>query len=680
MSTTTIGAIVWRDGGTCCYCAKQLIDLDNIKEDDSKRFTFDHVHPRSKGGKWKPENLVMACVGCNSSKGDAPITDPDLLAEIERRTTKKIDRKMGRVIGDKLYPWAQNYRKREAEKSLARYHDRKGKAMANVNKILVVDLSHRFWSTVLGGGLPDSTSPRDMVVQEIRSIAKGGGYDRIVIAADGKAKSFRSALWPEYKAKRSQREERFWRLLDDTINQCDLAGWHVMRAPEHPDYQSLTYEADDVIGTVVTWAKEKGIKADIFSGDGDLTQLVDDSFGVRMLRAYKGTTVLNESGVRAWQEVAPCMVADLKALMGDDGDGYGNIFPGVGIKAALQMLDASSGSAVKAIEIVLASTKDTALVRGIKGIEGGALARVKIGLRLAQLCIDVPLDLESIMSARESRNAPSLTGDLVPPDPAPAPSNAPASAPPPPVDDVAIVGEIVPAAPAQDTSSAAIVVHENPDQRMLIAPKEARQRLLELKAFISHVLIKDVDYGVIPGCGSKPALMLSGAQKISEVYGYYAVFEEVRAIEKWADGQEFFFYKYRCKLMRKSDGMPIAECIASANSKETKWGSRWVEEKDIPDHLLSNIEGLKKRNSRRKWDDKGGKFRKGDLYVSYQVPNEEICNQVNTICKMAQKRAYVGAVLQATRASGIFAADIDNIPPEALGLANDKAQWDLEGT
>ena len=48
-----------RDGGQCQYCGV------------SRDLTLDHVHPRSRGGKTSWDNLVTACKGCNSRKGDA---------------------------------------------------------------------------------------------------------------------------------------------------------------------------------------------------------------------------------------------------------------------------------------------------------------------------------------------------------------------------------------------------------------------------------------------------------------------------------------------------------------------------------------------------------------------------------------------------------------------------------
>ena len=48
-----------RDTFTCQYCGKK-----------EKELTFDHVLPRSRGGKTRWDNVVAACIGCNIKKSN----------------------------------------------------------------------------------------------------------------------------------------------------------------------------------------------------------------------------------------------------------------------------------------------------------------------------------------------------------------------------------------------------------------------------------------------------------------------------------------------------------------------------------------------------------------------------------------------------------------------------------
>lgn len=50
-----------RDKGRCAYCGTKTAMHD---------FTFDHVTPRSRGGRTTWENIVVSCLPCNQWKGD----------------------------------------------------------------------------------------------------------------------------------------------------------------------------------------------------------------------------------------------------------------------------------------------------------------------------------------------------------------------------------------------------------------------------------------------------------------------------------------------------------------------------------------------------------------------------------------------------------------------------------
>jgi 5-methylcytosine-specific restriction endonuclease McrA len=50
-----------RDGFVCQYCGLRFVTED---------LSFDHVTPRSRGGRTCWENIVTACIGCNKEKGD----------------------------------------------------------------------------------------------------------------------------------------------------------------------------------------------------------------------------------------------------------------------------------------------------------------------------------------------------------------------------------------------------------------------------------------------------------------------------------------------------------------------------------------------------------------------------------------------------------------------------------
>jgi 5-methylcytosine-specific restriction endonuclease McrA len=66
-----------RDNFTCQYCKKQP---------GTRNLTYDHVKPKSRGGKTTWDNIVTSCIPCNSKKADHTLIEA-------RMKLKKLPRK-----------------------------------------------------------------------------------------------------------------------------------------------------------------------------------------------------------------------------------------------------------------------------------------------------------------------------------------------------------------------------------------------------------------------------------------------------------------------------------------------------------------------------------------------------------------------------------------------------------
>ena len=75
-----------RDGGRCQYCGA------GVRRDE---ITYDHVVPRSLGGKTTWENIVVACVRCNQKKGGKTPTQ----AGMKLRSAPVKPRRLPEVFG-----------------------------------------------------------------------------------------------------------------------------------------------------------------------------------------------------------------------------------------------------------------------------------------------------------------------------------------------------------------------------------------------------------------------------------------------------------------------------------------------------------------------------------------------------------------------------------------------------
>jgi hypothetical protein len=206
----------------------------------------------------------------------------------------------------------------------------------------------------------------------------------------------------------------------------------------------------------------------------------------------------------------------------------------------------------------------------------------------------------------------------------------------------------------------------------------AQSRHNKLISFVVHQLQDKVDYGTIQGCGTKPFLFKPGAEKIATLLGFSINLERTGSVEHYTGfpggaGEPFFKYDY-IATVRDRQGIPLANCEGTCNSWEKKYRYR-AGNRSCPQ--CGNTETLLKSKGKPEWfcwSKKGGcgaTFPENDPRISSQqagrVLNSEIFDQLNTLMKMAQKRAMVGAVIVAANATQLFERDTDNIPdPEVI--------------
>jgi len=231
-----------------------------------------------------------------------------------------------------------------------------------------------------------------------------------------------------------------------------------------------------------------------------------------------------------------------------------------------------------------------------------------------------------------------------------------------------------------DETGRALVAVERARFMPAMSIESAVERYNAVTEFVSRVLRKDVDYGVIPGT-EKRTLLKPGAEKLTTFFGLSTRFELLERIEDWTGdghgGEPFFYYLYRCRLLRGD--VAIAEGDASCNSRETKY--RWREaQRSCPAcGVAAIIKGKEDFGGGWLcWKKRGGcgaKFPDGDQTIESQqtgrVFNPDIADQVNTIQKMAQKRSLVGAVLLAVNASEFFTQDVEDMHFNATAVARE---------
>lgn len=193
----------------------------------------------------------------------------------------------------------------------------------------------------------------------------------------------------------------------------------------------------------------------------------------------------------------------------------------------------------------------------------------------------------------------------------------------------------------------AIAVGKGTTYHMAMRLQEMREQVQLVHRFFQEVMVENQDYGVIPGT-DKPTLLKPGAEKLCEFYGFAPT---VREVQEDSD-RETGYYRARVvlALVQRSTGQTVAEGVGEANTYEGRYRWRWVPDFKIPKDL--DVSGFKA--DRRK-------NRNGEWYTSYRLENEDPWALWNTVLKMAKKRALVDAALSATRSSGLFTQDAEDL-------------------
>jgi len=162
---------------------------------------------------------------------------------------------------------------------------------------------------------------------------------------------------------------------------------------------------------------------------------------------------------------------------------------------------------------------------------------------------------------------------------------------------------------------------------MLAEMKEQRK---QLEKFVVEQLRDGTDYGVIPGVKEK-SLFKPGAEKMASIF---QLGSRIVKTDRTVDIKEnFAMYEVTVEIFHVPSGKAIAQCTGVTNSQEKKWRERqeyeWVGQ--YPNKV---------------------KKPKG---APVPTPIGDI---LNTMCKIAQKRAFVGGVVMATKASDFLTHDL----------------------
>ena len=210
------------------------------------------------------------------------------------------------------------------------------------------------------------------------SLLKEEKPSHVAVAFDVSRKTFRTEIFPEYKANRAKTPDEF-RSQMSYLHEL-VAGFGITQ------FEIEGYEADDILATITKRAEKEGAEILICTGDRDSFQLVSEATTV--LYPKRGVSEMARMTPDAVQEkygMSADQYPDFAALRGDPSDNLPSV-PGVGEKTAAKWI------------VEFGSLKE--LIANVDKVAGKAGQSLRDNLdnvirnrELTQLIHDAPIDL-----------------------------------------------------------------------------------------------------------------------------------------------------------------------------------------------------------------------------------------------------------------------------------------------
>jgi hypothetical protein len=181
------------------------------------------------------------------------------------------------------------------------------------------------------------------------------------------------------------------------------------------------------------------------------------------------------------------------------------------------------------------------------------------------------------------------------------------------------------------------------------ANRDAIQQLL--KEVLAEGI--DRDYASIPGTGKKKTLLKPGAEKICSLFGMAGepIVEAIR-------DDEDMTYRVTVRFTSIASGTYLGSGVGEASTRESKYAWRAAvcdEEFEATDHHKRRIHWKKGYNGPPE---------------SVKQVREDPNDKMNTVLKMAKKRAQIDGVLTITAASDTFTQDLEGLIDKNAGKSS----------
>lgn len=257
--------------------------------------------------------------------------------------------------------------------------------------------------------IPEMSSPAGLPVNALFGFTRDMLFLRfqvrpefLVCAFDRGEPTFRSELYPDYKANRGP-------VPDDLVPQLPLIE-QLLEAMRIPVLSLERFEADDVLATIARAGSAQGLDVYICTNDKDCRQLIDDRVKLYNLRKHQE---FDRDALRQEWDITPEQVIDFQSLVGDPVDNVPGV-PGIGIKTAAKLL-AEHGTLDKLIETAAQLAQQNGKAKKVGSLTPRLAAnliataeKARLSRQLVRLETNVPLALDWDSWRLQEPDAPRL--------------------------------------------------------------------------------------------------------------------------------------------------------------------------------------------------------------------------------------------------------------------------------
>lgn len=221
--------------------------------------------------------------------------------------------------------------------------------------------------------------------------------DRIAVAFDLHAPTFRHKMYAEYKGTRHGMPDELRAQMPVIKQLLTSLGVTIV--------EKEGFEADDIIGTLSHEAEKQGGCCTISTGDRDSFQLITDKVTVR-LATNREDVLYTPKKIGEVYGVTPREMLEVKTLMGDSSDNIPGV-PGVGEKTALGLIQK-----YHTVQYIYDNLADIEVTKGVRTKLENGKDSAELSRKLAEITLEAPVPLNMDEYAVRSGDPAQAAGIL----------------------------------------------------------------------------------------------------------------------------------------------------------------------------------------------------------------------------------------------------------------------------